>query len=282
MPGNEETDASTSAALLEELKAIRLANEKLQSTFEEFRADTSAKISNLEKQNEVLKKGKEEGADDLDNLIYVSHDFENNPFPRRPLNTTVRPQVFDLYCDRTSDVLEAKKNSSLGWEYRTLAPPLSYFHDCKVVLEDLRESLVPKLKEDDGLALEASLNTLDGIYVLLTQRYATIKIRARAEAEPGGLSDENKLLLEYLDAKLHGVFPGEALVDSQMEAWLTEFNSRKASAKLKAASGSGAEYKKGARATASDSQPVKSVAFAEKAKAFAKKGWTKTSKQKAK
>ena len=61
---------------------------------------------------------------------------------------------------------------------------------------------------------------------MLSKRHAVIKIRARAEAETGGVSDENQLLLNYLETKLHGVFPGEALVDSEMEGWLTEFRER--------------------------------------------------------
>jgi len=266
----EDPSASASAALLEELKAIRLANEKLQSTFEEFKTDTSAKISNLEKQNEELRRG-ESSAADTDELLYVSHDGTTNPFPRRPRNTTVKPQCFDLYGDRTADCLELKQNSSLRWEYRTLAPALSYFHDAKVVYDSFREEIISKLPEVEGLALEAVFNTLDGVYDLHTQRYATIKIRTRAEAEPGGLSEENKLLLDYLDAQLHGVFPGEALVDSKMEAWLAEFNTRKAAAKLKSATNSG-EGKKAARSTSEAASSSGKVTFADKAKAEARKG----------
>jgi hypothetical protein len=154
--------------------------------------------------------------------------------------------------------LEGKHNSSLRWEYRTLAPVLSYFFDAKAVYDGIREDLEDKLEEQESLAIEGVFNTLDGCYNMLTARYATIKIRTRAESEPGGLSEENKLLLDYLDTQLHGVFPGEALVDSQVEGWLKEFNTRKAQAELKNAATAGAKKVKfDSESSTSGEKPVK-------------------------
>ena len=231
---SEETDTSevTNAALLEELKLSRLATEKLNREFVNFQSDTSAKIANLERQNARLRE-KDSEEEDEDTLVYVSHDHRTNPFPPRARNITVKPQHFDLYGDRTADRLEDKQNSSLKWEYRTLAPSLSYFFDAKAVYDGIREDVIGRLEEDESLAIEGVFNTLDGVYAMLTARYATIKIRTRAESEPGGLSEENKLLLDYLDTQLHGVFPGEALVDSKVETWLKEFRAKRAAAELK-------------------------------------------------
>jgi hypothetical protein len=261
---DEDATKLDTAALLAELRASRIATENLTSEFSTFKADTAAKISNLEKQNERLRR---EDSDDDEDLIYVAHYRAENPFPNRPRNATVKPQSFDLYGDRTADLLENKPNSSLRWEYRTLAPTLSYFFDAKTVLDSIRETVLEKLGEEESLNLEGALNTLDGCYTLLTSRYATIKIRTRAESEPGGLSEENKLLLDYLDTKLHGVFPGEALVDSKMEKWLDEFREKRAAQELKNAT----QTKKGARASKdAEKDPAKQVSFKEK-RAKAKK-----------
>jgi hypothetical protein len=234
----QDVPVDINATLLAELRASRLASEKLARDFASFQTDTSAKIANLERQNATLRKDADEEPDDL---VYVSHDRNENPFPQRPQNCTVKPQPFDLYGDRTADRLEDKQNSSLKWEYRTLAPALSYFFDAKAVYDGVREDIIGKLEEDESLAIEGIFNSLDGVYAMLTARYATIKIRTRCESEPGGLSEENKLLLEYLDTKLHGVFPGEAIVDSQMEGWLKEYRDKRASAELKNAASAGAK-----------------------------------------
>ena len=262
----EEEPVVTTAALLAELKASRLATEKLTEQFSAFKSDTDAKIANLTLQNEKLRAG-QDASDDEDDLVYVAHIRSENPFPDRPKNCTVKPQPFDLYGDRTADCLEAKANSSLRWEYRTLAPSLSYFFDAKAVYDGVREDVLEKLGEEESLALEGVFNTLDGVYQMFTQRYATIKIRSRAEAEPGGLSDENKLLLDFLDTQLHGVFPGEALVDSKVEGWLQDFRVKKAAVELKAAAGSAGPSKGKARATENATEPPGKVRFEKRAKA---------------
>ena len=74
------------------------------------------------------------------------------------------------------------------------------------------------------------------------------------ESETRGLSEQNQLLLNYLETKLHGVFPGETLVDSEMEGWLQEYKERTAAAELKQATAKPAasNRKEGSRSTASE------------------------------
>lgn len=247
----------TLADILNELRSSREESAKLRDEFAAFRADTEVKLASFATSKGKQKEGEDDDSDD--ELLYVEHASVENPFPRRPRNCGLRPQTFDLYGDRTADVLEAKPNSSLRWEFRTLAPALSFFFDAKLVYESIREEAAQRLSEEAALALEGSLNTLDGIYEMLTARYATIKIRARAEAEPGGLSEENRVLLDYLDTQLHGIFPGEALVDSKVEGWLREFRDRKAAAELKLAANRGAaSSSKGSRSeSATTPKPTK-------------------------
>lgn len=238
-------EASATAALLaslqEELKLSRESCKKLTQEFAAFQTDTAAKLGVMQAENEKLKKG--DGDDDDNDLTYCEHSANTNPFPRRPKNCTIKPQSFDLYGDGTADLLELKTGSSLRWEYRVLAPALSYLHDAKSVNDSVKDDVFTQCSENTALSVEAALNTIDGCFELLTGRYATIKIRTRAEAEPGGLSEENKLLLDYLDTKLHGVFPGEALVDSKVEGWLSEYKEKRAAAELKNAVNSGSKSK---------------------------------------
>ena len=248
----EESGSATTATLLEELRRSRLATEALVQEFSTFKTDTNAKLSLLELENDKLRK--KEGSDDEDDLVYCEHSRSENPFPNRPRNCTIKPQPFDLYGDRTADLLEQKTNSSLRWEYRVLAPTLAYLYDAKIVYDSVKDDVYKHCPEEVGLSVEAALNTIDGCYDMLAQRYATIKIRTRAEAEPGGLSEENKLLLDYLDTKLHGIFPGEALVDSKVEAWLSDYRDKRAAAELKNAVSTGQKGKKVSyAATAKDS-----------------------------
>jgi hypothetical protein len=188
-----------------------------------LRLDSNSKYKLLEKEVQSLREQASSHEGDSDTLSYVAHSAEENPFPRRPKNTGLKPEHYNLYGDQTADLLAAKSHSSLKYEYRTLAPVLSYFFDAKLAYEEEREDEeFEQLSESQRQIFDAILNTLDGCYAMLSMRQAVIKIRARAESETGGLSEENQLLLNYLETKLHGVFPGEALVDSDMESWLKE------------------------------------------------------------
>jgi hypothetical protein len=100
------------------------------------------------------------------------------------------------------------------------------------------------MSESQQDMFDAIFNTLDGCFEMFSKRHGVIKIRARAESETEGLSEENQLLLNYLETKLHGVFPGEALVDSEMESWLKEYRDRTAAAELKQAAAKSAASKR--------------------------------------
>ena len=200
-------------------EAARLREEALSKRFESLLTDSHTKHALLEKEIATLR-DKDDKSDADDELVYVSHSPEDNPFPRRPRNCGLKPDHYNLYGDQTADLLNAKTHSSLKFEYRTLAPSLSYFFDVKLLYEHIRDNELSDLSDDLSESLEAIFNSLDGVYSLLNQRHAVIKIRARAESENGGISDGDQLFLNYLETKLHGVFPGEALVDSEMEGWL--------------------------------------------------------------
>ena len=176
--------------------------------------------------------------------MYCGHSAEN-PFPRRPINAPLKPHSYDLYGDRTADILEKKKNSSLAYEYKVLAPALSYFFDAKNIQDSYRESLIANASSGDGEVLEGIFNSYDGIFDMLSNRWTIIKLRARAEAETGGMSEDTKLLLDWLESKTHGFFPGEALLDSDMDKWIKEYHASKTRAQLNA------NAKKGAAASSS-------------------------------
>ena len=244
----EEAKASREEAKAAQ-DAARLREEALSQRFESLLTDSRTKHALLEKEIATLR-DKDAKSDADDELVYVTHSPEDNPFPRRPRNCGLKPDHYNLYGDQTADLLNAKTHSSLKFEYRTLAPTLSYFFDAKLFYEHLRDDESwSDLSDDFSESLEAVFNTLDGCYNLLTQRHAVIKIRARAESENGGISDGDQLLLNYLETKLHGVFPGEALVDSEMEGWLKEFRDRTAAAELKQAANKSAARKRDAKGT---------------------------------
>lgn len=253
-PGPSPPAEPSAAYLLEELRRSRQAQEDLVRQFNAFKTDTDVKIANLAAEAASAKakaKATASDSDDDDDAVYCEYQAHKNPFPTRPKTCGLKPKSFDLYGDRTADALEAKSNSSLRWEYRTLAPSLSYFYDAKAVYDSLKNDVLTALPEDQSLALEATFNTLDGVYSMLNDRHAIIKIRTRAEGEPGGMSEENKLLLAYLDTKLHSAFPGDAITDSKVDVWLEEFRDRRASAELKAAANKGASKTRSSSPTTS-------------------------------
>ena len=262
----EEAKAAQEAALLRE--------EALSQRFESLLTDSRTKHALLEKEIATLR-DKDDKSDADDELVYVSHSPEDNPFPRRPRNCGLKPDHYNLYGDQTADLLNAKTHSSLKFEYRTLAPTLSYFFDAKLLYEHIRDNELSDLSDDLSESLEAIFNSLDGVYSLLNQRHAVIKIRARAESETGGISDGDQLLLNYLETKLHGVFPGEALVDSEMEGWLKEFRDRTAAAELKQAANKSAARKRDAKGTRASETEGKAKPDPKKPKKPPGKGWEK-------
>ena len=257
-------------------EAARLREEALSKRFESLLTDSHTKHALLEKEIATLRDNATDNKSDADDeLVYVSHSPEDNPFPRRPRNCGLKPDHYNLYGDQTADLLNAKTHSSLKFEYRTLAPTLSYFFDAKFLYEHIRDHELSDLSDDLTESLEAVFNTLDGCYNLLNQRHAVIKIRARAESETGGVSDENQLLLNYLETKLHGVFPGKALVDSEMEGWLKEFRDRTAAAELKQAANKSAARKRDAKGTRASETEGKAKPDPKKPKKPPGKGWEK-------
>ena len=241
------------------LAASEVAQKELSKKFKSLLADSRAKHALLQKEIATLQNKSTD--DELDCIVYCDHVPEVNPFPRRPRNCSLKPDHYNLYGDQTADLLDAKTHSSLKYEYRTLAAVLSYLFDVKALFEETRENESwSTLEDDQATHLEAIYNTFEGCYSMLSKRHAVIKIRARAEAETGGVSDENQLLLNYFETKLHGVFPGEALVDSEIEGWLTEFRERTAAAELKQAAAKSASRKTGQKNPRSgeDKPPAKS------------------------
>ena len=107
-------------------------------------------------------------------------------------------------------------------------------------IKDLLKQNAEILANTAKISAGAPLNTLDGIYGLLCKRWGYM-----CEAEEGGLSEENKLMLEWLESKLHGAFP-DGLVDEEMESWIKEYRDKHVAAKLKRATG-----KTGAKSTPS-------------------------------
>jgi len=252
----ERADAATfRAESLAREEASLAREEKLSKKFEGLLHDSNSKYHVLQKELDTLREQTEAKEEATPALTFLDHVPEDNPFPRRPRNTGLKPDHFNLYGNQTADLLEAKPHSSLKYEYRTLSSALSYFYDAKRAYDEERNaSEFGELSAEQQQIFDAIFNTLDGVFEMFSKRYSVIKIRARAESEPGGLSEHNQLLLNYLETKLHGVFPGETLVDSEMEGWLQEYKEKTAAAELKQATSKAAasHRKEGSRSTASE------------------------------
>ena len=76
-----------------------------------------------------------EGGDPDDNLIYVPHYAQHNPYPVRPPTAPEKPILYELTTDPVGAALRERKGSSLWHEYKLLAPVCSYMHDAKFFFE---------------------------------------------------------------------------------------------------------------------------------------------------
>ena len=125
MPGNDEGSSSAGEEQLNQvmnkldeqskLIAKLLADaESERKAAEAQRKDADATLASAAEEIAALKAAADKDSDnDGDDLLYCGHSAEN-PFPRRPINAPLKPHSYDLYGDRTADILEKKKNSSLA------------------------------------------------------------------------------------------------------------------------------------------------------------------------
>ena len=166
---------------------------------------------------------------------YVPHYSQENPHAARPNTVSEKPQHFELYGSNVWRMME-KQTTGLKYEYRTLEPVLSYLYDVKAFLENAVPDLASVVestrsvpdgaedgnkgvteedqKVDDRLwSLAALKNSVDEIYVLLTQRSDYIGLKTKYDVQPGGVSIAEKALLNHLEIKLHGMAQGITLIN---------------------------------------------------------------------
>ena len=184
---------------------------------------------------------------------YVPHYSQNNPHAARPNTVSEKPQHFELYGSNVWRMMD-KQTTGLKYEYRTLEPALSYLYDAKTYFtlalpglvsvlegarsvpagtetgEDVKES---DQEVDDQLwGLAALQNSLNEIYVLLTQRSDYIGLKTKYDVQPGGITVAEKALLNHLEIKLHGMAQGITLVNSTMNQVMIDFGEKASTASL--------------------------------------------------
>ena len=176
---------------------------------------------------------------------WVPHYATTNPHATRPTYLSDEPQYFELGSDLTYDRLGRNKGTALRYEYRTSETVASSLFNCTTELDFIlgpaQRALVQarsceqgkdpneKVSEadqelDDTIwSLHALSKSLGKSYKILAQRLDYIRLKAKFDDNPNGMSLSEKTLLQYLEEKTVGVADGLHVVDQQVNGWLVDF-----------------------------------------------------------
>lgn len=226
----EEGNDSALAQILSQLTTLSTQvgefSNRLASV-EGVTAGTNARLAALEAGNSQTSGSGStvEGEDPDDNLIYVPHFAQQNPYPVRPPTAPEKPILYELTTDPVGASLRERKGSSLWHEYKLLAPVCSYMHDAKfffegtLLTEERRAELsAAELQE----RTEAFYNTFTRAMAWLSKRYSLLQVRSRVKA-----GDENEELVKYLEEQVYGSLGGLEVASGEINALLKQFEKRK-------------------------------------------------------
>jgi len=127
----------------------------------------------------------------------------------------------------------------MRFENRTLTPALSYLHDALYFIDNNADVFDTLLSADVTAAPngepQAAENfaklgrSLRGIYDMLNKRQNMLALRVRFEAS-GVQNASEKQVLDFMEAKIHGIEGEQNVTDSDMASWLKEFNDKRSTA----------------------------------------------------
>jgi hypothetical protein len=223
------SDASVIAALQQELAKLKARQDEIDSAAAGSSGSTS-------KKKEV---------DDADTGPWVPHYWDLNPHARRPLFLTDKPQHFELDSDLTYDRL-SQKQSGMRHEYRVSEIEALSMHNIRTELAHIAKPIIDRLTasrskpasqdannpagqteadtELDGLifSFAAVVDTHEESYSLLNQRLDYIRLKAKFEVNPSGITVAERTLLIYLESKVYGPADGLHVLDSSTTLWVEE------------------------------------------------------------
>lgn len=241
-------------------KTLISSVEEIKGSFTTINSRLDVITDRIEKVEDNAREGTKKEKEDYTDEDFVPYFAASNPFAVRPRSCGTKPQHYDLYGDRTFDALEKKNNSSMRYEVRTLTPALSYLSDIIQFVEanfevwdTLLATDVRQAKNGEPAAAEdlaRSIRSIKGVYGLLNKRHQMLVLRTKFDANPSGAGPAERGVLEFMEAKIHGIHENIAITDEDMGTWLAEFNEKAVSAKsthaAKQAAQSGAGRGRGA------------------------------------
>ncbi|KAK3256315.1 hypothetical protein CYMTET_34543 [Cymbomonas tetramitiformis] len=170
-------------------------------------------------------------------LAYV-REAKANPFPRRPASLTPRvPQMYDLHGNKTCDALAKKSNSSMKYESLVLGPSMSYLYD---VVAYGNISLDSAEAGDETLEtlhqrLHEMMNSVQGVYSMLSNRWTMLELRAQLEADPSssqrGGAEALCSKLQFVEDRVYSALDG-IVADEVLQQWLDNFDKSRGTAML--------------------------------------------------
>ena len=195
------------------------------------------RLDQLEKKLEK-KSESEDPDDDLDYVPY--HEGRGlNPFPVRSNGVTDKPELYRLNGSNYEvyEYLWKKKNARYH-EIGTSACALSYFWDALHFFKAWKEDFKACGVQDADIAVDALLNSFEGIYGLFNRRKNLLELRATCESGSPTLkpTDYQVKLFAYLSKQLDGFENNHGLtasVDPVFKAYIQKFEADASSAHFK-------------------------------------------------
>ncbi|KAK3253171.1 hypothetical protein CYMTET_37563 [Cymbomonas tetramitiformis] len=135
------------------------------------------------------------------------------------------------------DALAKKSNFSMKYECLVLGPTLSYLHDAVVAGNSALDSAEDGNETLDSLQgrLRELTNSIQGVYLLLCNRWTMLELRAQLEMDPStshrGGAEALRAKLQFVEDRVYQASDG-VRADAVLQQWLNDFDKSKGKALL--------------------------------------------------